>query len=100
MRTLSAEGTRGTTIELVHEGSDMHVQRSTIQAGGAIPNHQHDVPSSYVIVTGSGRSTGHHARDVKQGDTVLIPAGEHHGWESTGSETLVVVGTFSGPAKH
>ncbi len=100
MSALSTEGTRGTTIELVHEDAGMNVQQSTIQGGGAIPDHQHDVPSSYVIVAGSGRATGQRARDVKQGDTILIPAGEQHGWESTGSEALVIVGTFSGPAKH
>src|SRR3954454_22373369 len=93
------EGTPGATIELLEESSDMHVQRSVVKPGGSIPEHSHDVSSSYVVVKGKGRVTGSAGRSVSTGDVVLIPAGRHHGWEGDHHEELTIVGVFAGPLK-
>jgi quercetin dioxygenase-like cupin family protein len=93
------EGTPGATIELLEEGGDMHVQRSVLKPGGSIPDHSHDVTSSYVVVKGKGRVTGSSGRSVSTGDVVLIPAGQNHGWEGGEGDELTIVGVFAGPLK-
>lgn len=93
------EGTPGATIELLEESGDMHIQRSVVKPGGTIPDHSHDVASSYVIVKGSGRVTGSSGRSVSTGDVVLIPAGQSHGWEGGQGGELTIVAVFGGPLK-
>ncbi|MBV9759652.1 MAG: cupin domain-containing protein [Acidobacteriaceae bacterium] len=94
------EGTPGASIELLEEGADMHVERSVIKAGGTIPEHSHKVASSYVVVKGSGELTGKSGRRVSTGDTVLIPAGQQHGWKGGEGDGLTIVGVFNGPQEQ
>ena len=86
----------GVTIELVHEGDDMHLQRSILAPGAEIPEHAHDVASSYVVVSGNGYLTGDSGRDLGPGDSVLVAANAKHGWKNSGSDAFHIVGSFVG----
>lgn len=86
----------GVTIELVHENDDMHLQRSILAPGAAIPEHTHVVTSSYVVVSGKGNLTGENGRDLGPGDSVLVAANAKHGWKNSGSDAFHIVGSFVG----
>jgi quercetin dioxygenase-like cupin family protein len=81
-------------IELVDHGSEMHVQQSTIEPGGQIEEHAHNVTSSYVVLGGKGRLTGAQGREIATGDVVVVEAHQKHGWANSGSEPLRLVGFF------
>src|SRR4051794_7140242 len=88
------EGGPGVTIQLVQQGSGMHVERSILAPGSQIAEHSHQVASSYVVVSGRGKITGAHAREMGPGDAVLVDAKAKHGWENTGSDAFHIVGSF------
>jgi len=88
----------GVIIELVQDGAKMQVQRSILSPGSKIPEHSHQVASSYVVVAGHGRLTGTNGRDVGPGDAVVVDANAKHGWENSGSDAFHIVGAFAGAA--
>jgi len=87
-------GTFGARIEVTERGSDSRVERSTLSAGGVIAEHTHDVDVRFVIVSGNGRLTGKHKQDLGAGDSVVVPAGQPHGWENGGTDDFALIGIF------
>lgn len=86
----------GAKAEVIEQGSDTQVQRVTVEAGGRIPPHAHDVSSSYVVLKGKARLVGPRERTVEPGSVVHVPAGEVHGWDDVGPDTLELVSVFNG----
>ena len=75
---------------------------ATVAPGGATATHYHRASEElYLVTAGRGRlRIGAEERDVEVGDCALIPPGEVHRLENTGTTDLVVVCACSPPYSH
>jgi mannose-6-phosphate isomerase-like protein (cupin superfamily) len=63
-----------------------------VRPGDGQPLHRHEAEQVYVLVGGRGRMRiGEESAVLTAGDMALVPGGELHGIENTGSEVLVYV---------
>jgi mannose-6-phosphate isomerase-like protein (cupin superfamily) len=69
---------------------------STLDPGGAIPEHQHPNEEVYVILSGSGlMSVGNEQREVAEGCCVFIPPDAPHALRNTGAATMTVLWVYA-----
>jgi quercetin dioxygenase-like cupin family protein len=79
----------------------LHGERSTLvfvelAAGCALPTHAHDNEQIGILVRGSMRfRIGDDLREVRAGDTWVIPGGVAHEVEETGADGAVVIESFA-----
>jgi mannose-6-phosphate isomerase-like protein (cupin superfamily) len=63
-----------------------------LPAGNTIEEHIDDVEEIYLIFRGSGlMRVGNETKEVREGDSVWIPAGEPHSLENTGNEEAFIL---------
>ena len=69
---------------------------STLDRGGAIPEHQHPNEEVYVILSGSGLiSVGNEQRDVAEGCCVFIPPDAPHFLRNTGDGVMTILWVYA-----
>ena len=69
---------------------------STLDRGGAIPEHQHPNEEVYVILSGSGlMAVGDEQRDVAEGCCVFIPPDAPHFLRNTGGDVMTVLWVYA-----
>jgi mannose-6-phosphate isomerase-like protein (cupin superfamily) len=75
---------------------------ATVAPGGATAAHYHRISEElYLVTAGRGRlRIGAEERAIEAGDCALIPPGETHRLENTGTTDLVVVCACSPPYSH
>lgn len=60
--------------------------------GNAIEEHVDEVEEIYLVVKGKGlMKVGNEEREVKEWDTIWLPAGEPHGLKNTGDEEMLII---------
>jgi len=87
-------GVEGTTIQWLlsaREGApNFTMRRFVIEPGGHIDLHGHPWEHEIYFISGRGKAFVPGIEvDVKEGDAVLIPADEPHGYSNTSDEDLV-----------
>ena len=69
---------------------------STLDRGGAIPEHQHPNEEVYVILSGSGLMVvGDEQREVTEGCCVFIPPDAPHFLRNTGDRLMTVLWVYA-----
>jgi quercetin dioxygenase-like cupin family protein len=93
---VQAEGSRGTSLQWLLAKKDgvphFYMRLVTVEPGGVIPLHQHEVIHEMYIVKGKGavlRPDGE--IPVAEGNFIYMPSSEIHGTRNTGSEPLQFV---------
>lgn len=71
---------------------------STLDPGGAIPEHRHPNEEVYVVLSGAGRMTvGDDQQTVGAGCCIFIPADAPHALLNTGSDDMAVLWVYAPP---
>ncbi len=90
---VTAEGSHGASIQWLLGKKDnvphFYMRLVTVEPGGVIPLHRHEVIHEMYILKGKGavlHANGETA--VGEGNFVYMPANEIHGTKNTGSEPL------------
>jgi quercetin dioxygenase-like cupin family protein len=90
---ISAEGSQGARLQWLlgkKEGvPHFHMRLVTVEPGGVIPLHKHEVIHEMYILRGKGavlRPDGE--TPVAEGNFIYMPSNEIHGTKNTGSEPL------------
>ena len=90
---VAAEGSRGASIQWLLSKRDgvphFYMRLVTVEPGGIIPLHQHEVIHEMYILKGKGavlRPDGE--IPIGENDFVYMPSGEIHGTKNTGTEPL------------
>jgi quercetin dioxygenase-like cupin family protein len=90
---VAAEGSKGASIQWLLGKQEnvphFYMRLVTVEPGGVIPLHNHDVIHEMYIVKGKGavlRPDGE--TPVSEGDFVYMPPNEVHGTRNIGSEPL------------
>jgi len=87
-------GTKGCTVRwlISHEEGAVHyaMRLFTLQPGGTIPLHEHEVTEHEIfIVEGGGiLNDGINATSVKRGDAIFVEAGEKHSFINNADHPL------------
>ena len=67
----------------------------TISPGATVRVHRHKVEEAMLVVAGEGLAIlGDERMPIKANETLLAPAGVHHGFINTGTEPMIVSGIF------
>lgn len=91
---VSMEGVVGTRIQWIYSRVDgaknFAMRRFTLEKGGRIPLHGHPWEHEIYFLKGSAVVFSDKERfTVSEGDTILVPGDELHGYENPGEEELV-----------
>ena len=73
-----------------HDGApNFEMRKFTIQPGGSIPKHYHlDIEHEQYVLRGRYKvGIGEEVYEVREGDSVYIPAGKVHWYQNTGEQT-------------
>jgi mannose-6-phosphate isomerase-like protein (cupin superfamily) len=69
--------------------------------GNTIEEHVDEVEEIYMIMKGGGNmKVGEEIREVKEGDSIWIPAGEPHALENTNNEETFILVIAAYPIKR
>ena len=83
----AGRGTRREVLIGPHEAPHFAMRRFIMDPGGGMPLHTNAVEHEQYVLRGEARvEIGDATYDVRAGDTVFIPAGVPHSYESTGQE--------------
>lgn len=88
-----AEGSRGAAIQWLLAGKEgvphFYMRLVTVEPGGVIPLHNHEVIHEMYILKGKGAVLHPDGETpVEEGNFVYMPSNEVHGTRNTGSEPL------------
>ncbi len=95
VQELDVENSKGATIQILLGPDDgvpnFYTRRFTIQPGGYIPLHRHDVlEHEQVVLSGEMLLVlDGHKQSVQEGDCIYIPAGVAHSYKNTGPRSVV-----------
>ena len=99
---VTAEGSKGASIQTLlgkKQGvPHLYMRLITVEPGGLIPLHKHEVIHEMFIIKGTGAMlspTGETA--VAEGNFIYVPSNEIHGTRNTGSEPLQFVCCINAP---
>jgi quercetin dioxygenase-like cupin family protein len=90
---VAAEGSKGAGIQWLLGRKDgvpyFYMRLVTVEPGGLIPLHKHEVIHEMFIVSGKGAVLHPDGETpVERGDFIYMPSNEVHGTKNTGSEPL------------
>jgi quercetin dioxygenase-like cupin family protein len=88
----------GAEMALIGDGKRMTLTRIYIQPGAVFPDHSHPNEQIGTCMEGEGVLTsGGESLEVAAGMAWVIPAGEEHRFEATGSKPVVIYEAWSPP---
>ncbi|WP_435077316.1 cupin domain-containing protein [Halococcus sp. AFM35] len=97
----STEAIEGVHLAMLAGGEAMNVQRFEIEPGATVPTHSHPHEQAGYLVMGTLTFVlDDEERELRTGDSYVIPGGESHGVENRGEDIVRGIDVFSPPREN